>query len=403
MDTPAAAPTSLNRARRRAFLALSVVVVLGALAWAARWLLVERNFESTDDAYVSANLVQITSQQPGTVTAVYVDDTQAVRRGELLASLDPADAQIALNSAEAGLARAVRSVRALFAQRDALRAQIAQRAADLQRAKSDLARRAGLLADGAVSGEELAHARDAVSVAQAALEGAREQLAATEAQIQGTTIQTHPQVLAAEAAVRDAALALRRTQLRAPVDGVIARRGVEVGQHIAAGSPLMMVVPLRDVWVDANFKEAQLRDMRVGQPVELHADLYGDAVSFHGRLVGLAAGSGSAFALLPAQNASGNWIKIVQRVPVRIALDPRQLQSHPLRVGLSMSARVNVHDTSGALVSSQLNTIPLPALASDGVDPQLEAQIRAIVEQNAGRSPPARSQDLARTAAALAR
>ncbi len=402
----ARAPAQGNRARRLGFTMLAAVVILGGLAWSAHWLIVGRHYESTDDAYVDADIVQITSQVPGTVTAVYVDDTQGVRRGELLASLDPADAQIALNSAEADLARAVRSVRGLFAQRDALRAQIAQRAADLQRAQNDLARRQGLLADGAVSGEELAHARDAVSVAQAQLDAAREQLNATEAQIQDTTIETHPQVLAAEAAVRDAALALRRTQLRAPVDGVIAKRTVEVGQRIAPGSPLMVVVPLRDVWVDANFKEAQLRSMRVGQPVELHADLYGGAVDFHGRLAGLAAGSGSAFALLPAQNASGNWIKIVQRVPVRVVLDAAQLQAHPLRVGLSMTARVDIQDTSGPLVSDQINTTPLPQLASDGIDPQLEAQIREIVEQNAGRAGAAVRggiQDLARATNTLAR
>ncbi|HEY7928862.1 MAG TPA: efflux RND transporter periplasmic adaptor subunit, partial [Steroidobacteraceae bacterium] len=314
-STPASTPAASrgNRARRRGFMSLALVVLIAALAFGAHWFILSRNYQSTDDAYVSADLVQITSQVPGTVTAVYVEDTQGVRRGQLLASLDPADAQIALNSAEAQLARAVRSVRSVFAQRDALRAQIAQREADLQRARNDLSRRAGLLADGAVSGEELSHAHDAVSVAQAALTAAREQLNATEAQIQGTSIENHPQVLAAEAAVRNAALALRRTQLRSPVDGVVAKRGVQVGQRVAAGAPLMVVVPLGEVWVDANFKEGQLRDMRVGQPVSLTADLYGGAVDFHGRLAGLAAGSGSAFALLPAQNASGNWIKIVQR------------------------------------------------------------------------------------------
>lgn len=388
MDQPTHAPTSAartgNRARRRGFLALTLVALIAALAFGTHWFIVSRNYQRTDDAYVSADLVQITSQVPGTVTAVLVDDTQGVQRGQLLASLDPADAQIAFNSAEAQLARAVRDVRGIFAERDALRAQIAQRQADLQRVQDDLSRRAGLLADGAVSGEELSHARDAVSVAQAALTAAREQLNATEAQIQGTSIETHPQVLAAEAAVRDAALALRRTQLRSPVDGVIAKRGVQVGQRVAAGAPLMVVVPLREVWVDANFKEGQLRDMRVGQPVSLQADLYGDSVVFHGRLAGLAAGSGSAFALLPAQNASGNWIKIVQRVPVRIALDAAQLQAHPLRVGLSMSVRVDVRDTSGPVISDQVSTAPLPELQSDGNDPKVEAQIRAIVAENSG-------------------
>jgi membrane fusion protein (multidrug efflux system) len=360
------------------------VVLIGAIVWGVHYYLVSRNYQGTDDAYVSANLVQITSEVPGTVTAIYVDDTQGVRRGELLASLDPADAQVALNSAEAQLARAVRNVRGLFAQRDALQAQIAQRQSDLQRAQSDLQRREGLAQDGAVSGEELSHAQDAVSNAQAALTGARENLNATEAQTQGTNIENHPLVLAAEAAVRDAALALRRTQLRSPVDGVIAKRSVQVGQRVAAGAALMVVVPLGDVWVDANFKEAQLRNMRVGQPVELRADLYGNAITFHGRLAGMAAGSGSAFALLPAQNASGNWIKIVQRVPVRIALDEAQLQSHPLRVGLSMDVRVDVRDTSGPLISDQVSTAPLPALDSEGNDPQVEAQIQQIVAVNSG-------------------
>jgi len=379
-------PNGRQRVRKRAFAVLTCVLVVGAAAWALHWFIVNRGFERTDDAYVSADLVQITSQIPGTVLAVNVRDTQAVRRGELLVALDPADAQIALASAEAQLAREVRTVRGLFAQRDGLRAQIVQRESDLSRAQSDLDRRQNLLADGAVSGEELSHARDAVAVARAGLDGARQALNATEAQIQGTTIETHPEVLSAEASVRNAALALRRTQLRAPVDGLISQKVVEVGQRIAAGTPLMVVVPLQGAWVDANFKEGQLRDMRIGQPVTLTADLYGDSVTFQGRLAGLAAGSGSAFALLPAQNASGNWIKIVQRVPVRIALEASQLQSYPLRVGLSMNVRVNVHDTSGPMVSDHSLIAPLPELSSDGDDPQLESRIRAIVAENAGHS-----------------
>ena len=379
-------PPGRRRARKVAFLVLTCVVVVGAGVWAVHWVLVNRGFQRTDDAYVSTDLVQITSQIPGTVLAVNVRDTQTVRRGELLVALDPADAQIALASAEAQLAREVRSVRGLFAQRDGLRAQIVQRESDLSRAQSDLDRRQNLLADGAVSGEELSHARDAVAVAHAALDGAREQLNATEAQIQGTTIETHPEVLSAEASVRNAALALRRTQLRAPVDGVISQKVVQVGERIAAGAPLMVVVPLQGAWVDANFKEGQLRDMRIGQPVTLTADLYGGSVTYHGTLAGLAAGSGSAFALLPAQNASGNWIKIVQRVPVRIALDPSQLQTHPLRVGLSMDARVNVSDTSGPLMSDHSLIAPLAELSSEGDDPQLESHIRDIVAENAGHT-----------------
>jgi len=280
-------------------------------------------------------------------------------------------------------------VRGLFAQRDQLRAQAAQRTADLERASSDLARRSGLLGDGAVSEEELAHARDAVATARAALDAARQQLNATEAQIDGTTIATHPQVLDAEAAVRSAALALRRMQLRAPVSGVVAKRTVQVGQRIAAGAPLMAIVPLQSAWVDANFKEGQLRRMRVGQPVTLHADLYGGSVDFHGKVAGLPAGSGSAFALLPAQNASGNWIKIVQRVPVRIALDPKELAAHPLRIGLSMSVEVDVREASGSLMAQPARAAGAqdgaqPARDASGDDPQVTQRIAAIIRNNLG-------------------
>ena len=389
--TPGASPAATppgnpNGARKRGFLVLTVLVLAGAVAWAAHWFLVSRYFQSTDDAYVSSDLVQITSQVPGTVIAVRADDTQSVERGQVLAELDPADAQVALSGAEAQLARAVRTVRALFAQRDELKAQIAQRESDLSRVQDDLRRRLSLQADGAVSGEELSHARDAVALAHASLDAARGQLNATEAQIQGTTIATHPQVLDAEAAVRDADLALRRTELRSPVAGVVAKRSVELGQHIAAGTPLMAVVPLDDVWVDANFKEGQLRNMRVGQPVTLRADIYGRNVVFHGQLAGLAAGSGTAFALLPAQNASGNWIKIVQRLPVRVALDPSELAAHPLRVGLSMSAQVDVRDTSGPLVAMKVRGTAQPEQDSVGDDPLLESRIRSIVAQNSGDS-----------------
>jgi membrane fusion protein (multidrug efflux system) len=383
MDTPTNPPTN-NRRRKLGFAILGTVVVVGAIAWFARWFLVSSHYESTDDAYISSDLVQITSEIPGTVLAVRVDDTQSVARGALLVDMDPADARVAANSAEAELARAVRNVRGLFAQRDQLQAQIAQRESDVKRAQDDVHRREGLLSDGAVSGEELSHVRDALTAARAALDGARQQLNATEAQISGTTIETHPQVLDAEAAVRTAALALHRTQLRAPVAGVIAKRSVQVGQRVAAGAPLMGLVPLDDVWVDANFKEVQLRNVRVGQPVALHADLYGGRVEYHGKVAGLSAGSGSAFALLPAQNASGNWIKIVQRIPVRIVIDPQDLRDHPLRVGLSMTVDVNVQDTSGPVVASQVRNSPLPSQASAGDDPEVEHRIRDIVAQNAG-------------------
>ncbi|MDR3418659.1 MAG: HlyD family efflux transporter periplasmic adaptor subunit [Nevskia sp.] len=385
-ETPAAAPRPNGNGRRRNLLLLALLVLLAGGGYGAYWYTYARHYQSTDDAYVSSDIVQITSEVPGTVIALHVDDTQNVGRDQALLELDPADARVAMSGAEANLARAVRQVRTLFAQTDQLRAQIAERETELKRADDDYRRRAGLVSDGAVSSEELSHAKDNIAQLRASLTAAREELNATTAQIDGTTVPTHPQVLAAETAVRDAALALRRTHITAPLAGVVARRSVQLGQRVAPGTPLLAVVPLEDAWVDANFKEVQLQNMRVGQPVTLRADLYGGGMQYHGRLAGLAAGSGTAFALLPAQNASGNWIKIVQRVPVRIALDPQELQSHPLRVGLSMTARVDVHDTSGALIAGQVRSQPLPAQASLADDPAVEARIAQIVAANAGGS-----------------
>ena len=370
--------------RRHGLMALGLLAILAAVGYGSYWLLSARFYESTDDAYVNDDLVQITSEVPGTVMVLSVDDTQGVRRGQTLLELDPADAEVARSNAEARLAGTVRQVRTLFATAEQLRARIIDREIVLRRVQEDYHRRSNLLQDGAVSAEELSHAQDNIVQIRANLTEAREQLKATTVQIDGTTVKNHPQVLAAEAAVRDAALALRRTHISAPVAGVVARRSVQVGQRVAAGTPLMAVVPLSYVWVDANFKEVQLKDMRVGQPVEVRADVYGRSVKYHGKLVGLSAGSGSAFALLPAQNASGNWIKIVQRVPVRIALDPKELSAHPLRVGLSTTVTVDVRNTSGALVASEVRAEPIPAQASMGDDPDVEARIARILAANEG-------------------
>jgi membrane fusion protein (multidrug efflux system) len=377
-------PAHTMSKRRRGLMALGIVAILGAVVYGSYWFLFARHYQSTDDAYVNGDLVQITSEVPGDVMVLSADDTQGVRRGQTLLELDPADAQVAMSNAEARLARAVREVRTLFAIAEQLRARITDREIELNRAQDDYRRRSNLLQDGAVSSEELSHTQNNIAQIRANLIEARQQLNATTVQIDGTTVETHPQVLAAEAAVRDAALALRRTHIFAPVAGVVARRSVQVGQRVAPGTPLMAVVPLDDVWVDANFKEVQLEDMRVGQRVEVRADVYGGSVKYHGKLVGLAAGSGSAFALLPAQNASGNWIKIVQRVPVRIALDPHQLKAHPLRVGLSTTVTVDVHDTSGALIASQVRSEPIPVQESLGNDPEVEARIARILVANGG-------------------
>jgi membrane fusion protein (multidrug efflux system) len=387
VPAPPARAVKSNGARRIGLLLLLLAVLLAGLGYGLYWYGYARYFETTDDAYVSGDVVTVSSEVPGTVLAVHVDDTQIVAAGAPLVDLDPADAQVAISNAEADLARTVRQVRGLFSQGAQLRAQIDERESALRTAESDLKRRQGLLDDGAISGEELAHARDNVTSLRAAVAAAREQLAQTVAQTQGTRIDNHPQVLAAAAAVRNAALALHRTRLVAPVSGVIAKRNVQVGQRIAAGTPLLAVVPLDDVWIDANFKEVQLARMHAGQAVRVHADVYGSGLEFHGHLVGLGAGSGSAFALLPAQNASGNWIKIVQRVPVRILLDPKELKAHPLRIGLSAHVSVDLRDSSSAQVSGAVRNTPQPVQASVGDDPAVETRIERIILENSGVEP----------------
>ena len=330
------------QSRRRWLAAVAGAVLLLGGAYAVYWGAVARHHQTTDDAYVGGNVVQITPQISGTVVAIGADDTQFVRAGQALVRLDQADAKVALDAAEAQLARSVRDVRNLYATTAQLAAAVEERRTQLTAAQSDLARRERLGSTGAVSGEELQHARDAVKTAQAGLLAAEQQLAANRAHVDNTTLEDHPQVRAAAAAVRNAYLTLARTELPAPVAGFVARRNVQLGERVSPGTPLMAVVPLDQVWVDANFKEPQLARMRVGQPVRLTADLYGARVVFHGRVAGFGAGTGAAFSLLPAQNATGNWIKIVQRVPVRIALDPSEVAGHPLQIGLSMKADVDV-------------------------------------------------------------
>jgi membrane fusion protein (multidrug efflux system) len=360
-----------------------VLLIVGGV-YGAYWAQVLRYHQSTDDAYVGGNVVQITPQIYGTVVAIGADDTQFVKAGQPLVRLDQADAHVALDQAEAQLARTVRDVRNLFATTSQLEATVQARQTDLAAAQSDLARRQHLGASGAVSGEELQHATDAVKGARAGLLAAQQQLAANRARVDGTTLEDHPQVRDAAAAVRNAYLTLARTELPAPVAGFVARRNVQLGQRVSPGTPLMAVVPLDQVWVDANFKEPQLARMRVGQPVTLTADLYGARVVYHGTVAGFGAGTGSAFSLLPAQNATGNWIKIVQRVPVRIALDPHEIAVHPLQIGLSMKADVEVR--GGA------DGARLPQLASrdsswstdvfDSSDALADARVAAIIAAN---------------------
>jgi len=351
-NTEVAATTQRGR-RRRLLSLLALLLVAAGIAWAAWYWLHGRWFEHTEDAYVQGNVVQITPQTAGTVIGIGADDGDFVRQGQPLATLDPSDADVALAQAEAGLAASVRQVRGLYSNVDSGRAQVAAQKVAVDRARADFRRRQGLAASGAISAEELAHARDALAAAETSLAATQEQLVTTRALVDDTVIASHPDVQAASARLRAAFLDRARVEVLAPVSGYVARRSVQVGQRVQPGAPLMAVIPLDQVWVDANFKETQLRHMRIGQEVELKSDLYGGEAVFKGRVQSLGAGTGSAFSLLPAQNASGNWIKIVQRLPVRIALDPGQLKTHPLRIGLSMQAQVNLHDRSGPVLAEQ--------------------------------------------------
>lgn len=380
------APVGFFQSRRGRWLAIVTtifaVVGLGVLSY---WYFYARNYQETDDAYVAGDLVNVMSQVSGTVVSIGADETDLVEAGQELVRLDGTDAEIALRDAEARLARVVRQTRTVFANRDQLEAVVAQRRADLSKAQSDLDRRKDLTGTGAVSAEELSHARDTLSAARDGLVAAEKNLAASLALTGQTGVPDNPDVQAAATEVERAYLALRRTSIRAPVSGYVAKRTVQLGERVApGGQPLLSVVPLERLRVEANFKEVQLSQMRIGQPVRVIADLYGGRVEYHGAVAGLGMGTGAAFALLPAQNATGNWIKVVQRVPVRIALDPRELAEHPLRVGLSTRARVDVHDVSGNILAKSARQEPVLATNAYDIDRQeIQTRIAHIIQENA--------------------
>jgi membrane fusion protein (multidrug efflux system) len=381
MTTETTPPNQTNR--RVLLLGITLLFILAGVAYGAWYLLVLSKRVETDNAYVGGNLVNVSSQVTGSVIEIRADETQQVQAGAEIVKLDPADAEVALAQAEARLGSAVRQQRERYSNVDQLKAVVEQRQVALKTAQEDLARRAPLAADHVVSGEDLAHARRAVDEARAALDVAQKQVTAARVAVAGVTPAQHPSVLAAKADYLSAGLAARRNAIVAPVSGYVAKRSVQVGSRIAPGAPLLSIVPLDQLWVDANFKESELRDIRVGQPVTIEADLYGGKVQYHGKVVGLAAGTGSAFSLLPAQNATGNWIKVVQRVPVRISLDPKELAAHPLRVGLSATVDVDVsHKEGGALGA----VAPPPAHYATTVlnQPLQEAQAAtdAIVAKN---------------------
>ena len=343
-----------NQRKRKLWLSgLAILVILVGLGVWGWHELYGRWSESTDDAYVNGNVVEITPLVAGTVVSIGADDGDLVHEGQVLLNFDPSDSLVGLQSAEANLARTVRQVRGLFSNVSGTKAQVAAQKVAVQKAQDNFNRRKNLAASGAISQEELSHARDDLASAQSALRNNEQQLDTTSALVDNTAIANHPDVLAAAAQLRQAYLEHARTTLIAPVTGYVAKRTVQLGQRVQPGTALMAVIPLNQLWIDANFKETQLDKMRIGQPVEIESDLYGSNVKYSGTVDSIGAGTGSAFALLPAQNATGNWIKIVQRVPVRIHINADELAKHPLRIGLSTTVDVNLHDQSGPVLAQQ--------------------------------------------------
>ncbi|WP_426689704.1 efflux RND transporter periplasmic adaptor subunit [Rhodanobacter ginsengiterrae] len=364
--------------RRRALLIVAGVFVLAGVIWFLLWLLVLSTRVKTDNAYVGGNQVAISAQVPGTVVAILADDTQRVEAGQVLVKLDGTDAETRLQQARSALAQAVRGVRQQTSSATGADARVAAARLDLSKAQADLKRRLPLIAAQAESPEIVQHLRDGVAQAQAAVDAAEAQAAAAHAAIEGTDVPENPAVLQARANFRAAWVAAQRNAIYAPVSGYVAERSVQLGNSVAAGQQLMTVVPLHDLWVDANFKESQLRHIRIGQPVKIVSDVYGDDAEFHGKVIGLGAGTGSVFSLLPAQNATGNWIKVVQRVPVRISLDNRELDKHPLRIGLSTDVTVDIHDDRGSVLA---NTSAQPPVAQTDVYDQMASKADAEADR----------------------
>jgi len=370
--------------RKRALVLLTLLFVIIAVAYGIYWFLVLRHFEETDDAYVAGNQVQIMAQVSGSVTKVWADNTDFVQKGDVLVTLDQTDAQQAFEKAQTALASTVRQMRQTMINSKQLQASIDVKKTALAQAQTDLNRRIPLGSANLIGREELQHARDAVASAQAELDVAIQQFNANQAIILGTKLEEQPTVKQAATEVRNAWLALQRTKIVSPMTGYVSRRQVQPGAQISPTSALMAVVPANNLWVDANFKETQLAHMRIGQPVTVISDIYGDDVEYHGKVVGLDMGTGSAFSLLPAQNATGNWIKVVQRLPVRVELDEKQLAAHPLRIGLSTLVKVDTTNREGQILASQVRTSP--AYESNAREISLDPVnklINSIVQANA--------------------
>lgn len=384
MSTQTSQPTAVGTPRKSG----ALVFVGGGLILAgllAAWYVIHIDSERTEDAYVDGNAIQVTSQVSGTVTAIAADNTDYVNAGTPVVRLNPVDAHIQFERSKAALARATRTARTQYSQVEQLQAEVEQRSNDVAKARADLGRRSQLAASGAVSREEISHSEDVLKNALAGLTATRQSLAQRKAMVDGTTLRNHPDVLSAASNLRDAYIALDRTVIKAPVNGIVTKRSVQVGQRINPGVAMMTVVPMDHLWVNANFKESQLEHIRIGQPVSLTADSYGTDLVFHGKVVGLDAGTGSAFALLPAQNATGNWIKVTQRVPVKIALDPQEIAAHPLRLGISMRVRVDTQSRKGEVVRSDVpsDDIYSTAVFEDELK-NADALVESVIKDNDG-------------------
>jgi membrane fusion protein (multidrug efflux system) len=385
------------KARRKKVIVLSIIAavfVLAALAWLLLYIFVLSKRETTDDAYVQGDMVTISSRVAGTVIEVDAEETERVHAGQVLIKLDPVDANVSLMNAEGQLAQAVREAQAKMQQANQADAAIPQRRAQYEQARDEYNRRHPLLERRAVSAEEVDSGKRQMEQAKAALDAAEREAAAAHAQVDGTTVETYPAVIQARSQFRNAWVNNGRNAIVSPIEGYAARRQVQVGQRIQAGQDLLTVVPLSDLWVDANFKETQLEHIRIGQPVKITTDMYSD-VEYHGKVIGLNAGTGSAFSLLPAENATGNWIKVVQRLPVRVAIDAEDLRKHPLRIGLSTDVKVDTHDRDGRVLSDTARGKPL---ASTNVyeqemgeaDQHAEEIIRANTVDNTPKPVPAK-------------
>jgi len=374
-----------KKKRKSVLIVLALIIILAGIAWGAYWFLVLRHFQETDDAYVAGNQVQVMAQVSGSVNKVWFEDTDFVKKGDVLVSLDKTDAEQAFEKAQTALATSVRQTHQLMINGRQYQASITLQQTALAQAEADLKRREPLGAANLIGREELQHARDAVATAKAQLDVAIQQYNANQAMILNTSLENQPAVQQSAAELRDAWLALQRTEIRSPMDGFVSRRSVQVGSQISTNTPLLAVVPATNLWVDANFKETQLAGVRIGQPATVVADIYGDDVVYHGKVVGLDMGTGSAFSLLPAQNATGNWIKVVQRLPVRIELNQEDIARHPLRIGLSTLVKIDTTSQEGSTLATSVRQQAAYSSNALAIDlAPVNQLITDIVRANAG-------------------